>query len=574
MRRIAFAIAVVLVTSFAAAVRADSETVIEVTPAVEATAAEIKLGGVTPRIIVQEEEEERLGVKVVENGVVKTDGVVVGTVNVDTAEEVDVAVGEVTVTSIVDDAIEVEAKSKKSDEELGALATPTHHQTGLIKANVDGLPERQLKCFCLTPDNRIVAGCAGGEGEIRVFDEQGEYLESWTAPFEPEAIYVRADGAIFVAGEGQLARLSAKGEVELEQKAPHADAMAGNLDKIREDVIAQNKRQAEMYTQQAGQYDEMLKRTDKQIEDVKEQIAELDEAAKEDGEEKESADSAAIQQAAAKKQVLERQLAMHEQMKKQYEQIKTQWDEMLAQNKPRELSDAEIDKLVEQSIAYKKQASSISATDENVYLATRAAVGYGFEVWKMDADFADGKQIISGLSGCCGQMDVKANADGLFVAENSKHRVCRYDDDGKLVCTWGHGARKGLEGFGSCCNPMNVAFGPGDVVYTAEDNTGRIKRYSKEGELLGLVGSVDLVPGCKNCSIAVSADGSRVYMLDITRGHIVRMEPYKPGEAPAPKAEQEEVVEEVTEAVSFNAQPGEVPNVGGTVAKGLLKVLG
>ena len=123
-----------------------------------------------------------------------------------------------------------------------------------------------------------------------------------------------------------------------------------------------------------------------------------------------------------------------------------------------------------------------------MFLATRAAVGYGFEVWKMDADFADGKQIISGLSGCCGQMDVKANANGLFVAENSKHRVCRYDHDGKLICNWGHGARKGLEGFGSCCNPMNVAFGPGDVVYTAEDNTGRIKRYSPEGELLGLVG--------------------------------------------------------------------------------------
>ena len=113
---------------------------------------------------------------------------------------------------------------------------------------------------------------------------QGEYLESWSAPFEPEAIYVRADGTIFVAGEGQLARLSPKGEVELQQKSPHADAMSQNLDKIREDVIAQNKRQAEMYTQQAKQYDQMLKRADKQIEEVKEQIAKLDQAAKEDGE--------------------------------------------------------------------------------------------------------------------------------------------------------------------------------------------------------------------------------------------------------------------------------------------------
>ena len=263
---------------------------------------------------------------------------------------------------------------------------------------------------------------------------------------------------------------------------------------------------------------------------------------------------------------------MQEQMKSQYEQVKTQWDEMVAQNKPKELTDEEIDQLVEDSIKYKTQASSISATDDNVFLATRAAVGYGFEIWKMDADFAGGKQIVSQLSGCCGQMDVKANANGLFVAENSKHRVCRFDRDGKQICNWGHGARSGIEGFGSCCNPMNVAFGPGDVVYTAEDNTGRIKRYSPDGELLGLVGSVELVPGCKNCSIAVSSDGTRVYMLDITRGHIVRMEPYTPGEAPAPTAEDEEEppVEESPSARSS----GESPDVGGAIAKGLLKVLG
>jgi sugar lactone lactonase YvrE len=71
---------------------------------------------------------------------------------------------------------------------------------------------------------------------------------------------------------------------------------------------------------------------------------------------------------------------------------------------------------------------------------------------------------------------------------------------------------------------MNVAFGPEHTVYTAEDDTGRIKRYSEDGKLLGLVGSVEMKPGCKNCSISVSKDGSRVYMLDITRNFIVRMD--------------------------------------------------
>lgn len=442
----------------------------------------------------------------------------------------------------------VAAESAEPAQPAVQLATPTHHQTGLIKANVEGLPDRSLQCFCVMPDNRILAGLAGGSGEIRVFGEQGDYVESWTAPLEPEAIYVRADGKVFLAGGGKVARLSSQGDVELEHQAPHTDAMSQDLDKIRQEVVAQNQGRAEMYVEQAKQYDQMLEQADKQVAQVKSQIAALDESADEAGE-----------KLTPRKAALERQLAMFEQMKTQYEQVKTQWDEMIAQNQPKELSDDEIDRLVEESIKYKSKASSISATNDAVFLATHAAAGYGFDVWKMDAELASGERIITGLSGCCGQMDVKADEDGLFVAENSKHRVCRYDDEGKLICQWGHGARKGIEGFGSCCNPMNVAFGPGGSIYTAEDNTGRIKRYSPDGELLGLVGSVDLVPGCKNCSIAVSGDGLRVYMLDITRGHIVQMEPYKPGEAPAPTKDD---------------MASDTPNVGGTVANGLLKVLG
>lgn len=445
------------------------------------------------------------------------------------------------------------------DDDLKAIATPTHHQTGLIKANVEGLPNRGLKCFCLTPDNRIVAGCDGGEGELRVFDAEGKFVESWTAPFAPDAIHVRADGAIFLAGEGRLARLSPTGKVEQEAKAPHAGSMAQNLDKIRADVIAQNKQRSEMYVQQVKQYEDLIAQAGGQVAEINQELAKI------------GADDADPELWTAEKRELKSRLAQQEQMKSQYEQIKSQFDELAAQNKPKELTEEEVEKLVKEAIAYKTQVSSISATDANVFLATRSAVGYGFEVWKMDADFAGGEQIVSGLSGCCGQMDVKANATGLFVAENSKHRVCCYDLDGKLVRTWGKGARSGVEGFGSCCNPMNVAFGPDGVVYTAEDNTGRIKRYSPEGELLGLVGSVELVPGCKNCSIAVSDDGNRVYMLDITRGHIVKMELYAPGEAPAP-AEVEE--EPPVDTFSIGDGQDEAPNAGGAVAKGLLKLLG
>jgi sugar lactone lactonase YvrE len=142
----------------------------------------------------------------------------------------------------------------------------------------------------------------------------------------------------------------------------------------------------------------------------------------------------------------------------------------------------------------------------------------------MNHEFQNAEVIISGLSGCCGQMDVQASSTGLYVAENSRHRVVRYEANGKLVSTWGKGDRTGVDGFSSCCNPMNVCFGKNGDVFTAESNTGRIKRFTADGKFVDYVGDIKLVPGCKNVSIAVSPDGDRVYMLDITRNHIVLME--------------------------------------------------
>jgi hypothetical protein len=464
-----------------------------------------------------------------------------------------------------------------TNAERNAKSTPTHHQTGAITANVAGQPQTNLKCFCLTPDNRILAGCVEALNEIRVFAADGKYLETWTAPFQPEAIYARTDGAVFLAGEGKLAKLTAAGEVELECTSPHAAAISTDRDKIREEVIAQAKRSAEMYAQQTEQYDKMLEQVDKQTAEIEKQIAELDAAASEAAE-KEAADGqgeavglSSERRFTMRKQMLERRLAMQERMKEQYEQTKEQWAQIAEQNKQPELTDEQIEQQIESSIRYKLQASSISATESEVFLATHAAVGYGFVVWRMDNQFADGEQIISDLSGCCGQMDVKVNDDGLFVAENSRHRVCRYDRDGNLIGNWGHGARSGLEGFGSCCNPMNVAFGPGGAVYTSEDDTGRIKRYSPDGELLGLVGSVDLVPGCKNVSIAVNSDGSRVYMMDITKSRILRMEPYAPGEAPGP-VKLDEVPVEGGETLSYDSS-GQL-DVGGALVDGLKSVFG
>ncbi len=288
-----------------------------------------------------------------------------------------------------------------------------------------------------------------------------------------------------------------------------------------------------MYEQQTKVYDQMIERADKEIASIKDQIAAL-EGSEDDSKSDDSAndaDNRANRRKAPKavtairKKSLEQRITMYERQKDQYKQAKEQWANMAGLNKGGELTDAQIDDRVKASMVYKLKVSSISATKDDVFLATPLPAGYGFGIWRMDDQFENGSQIVSGLSGCCGQMDVKANDQGVFVAENSKHHVVRYDRTGKKLGEWGFSARTGLDGFGSCCNPMNIAFGPENAVYTAEDDTGRIKRYSPEGKFLGLVGLVELKPGCKNVAIAVSSDGSHAYMLDITRNHIVRMDP-------------------------------------------------
>ncbi len=410
----------------------------------------------------------------------------------------------------------------------------THRQAAIIQINVDGQQKAKVSCFCLTPDDRILAGCAGPSGEIRVFDREGKYLETWSVPIKPDAIFARADGTIFLSGEGQVAKLSPKGTVELKKASPHAAALNEHPEKLREEVIAQAKQQVERFAQQAKQFDQMVDRADKEIVSLKDQIAALDKdddgSAKADDSPKEGDHPAAARRTASpvrianNKQLLERRIAMFERQKDQYKQMKTQFANMSGVDQSGKLSEEQIDQRVKSSMAYKLKAASISATKNDVFLATPSPAGYGFGIWRMDDQFANSAQIVTGLSGCCGQMDVKANDQGVFVAENSRHHVVRYDRAGKKLGEWGFSARDGLDGFGSCCNPMNVAFGPGDAVYTAEDDTGRIKRYSPEGKLLGLVGLVELKPGCKNVSIAVSSDGSRVYMLDINRNHLVRMD--------------------------------------------------
>jgi sugar lactone lactonase YvrE len=365
-----------------------------------------------------------------------------------------------------------------AQESPGQPTAATHKQAAVIKISSEEGQAPTLHTFCLDHQGNILAGVSTDQGQIQKLDPDGNLLTTWTLTVRPEAIAVGPNGGIYAAGNGKLLKLDPEtGSVVQEADAPNAADALANADQVREQMRKQLEQQRASQARFVEQYEQQIEKLTA------------------DGEE---------DLTAGQKRTLE---ALRNVVKQ------------IRQPQADDVDDAQLNSMIQAKLA----ASSLSVAGQDVFLATRALEGYGFDVWRTDDRFENAKKIVTGLRGCCGQMDVQANENGVYVAENARHRVCLYDREGEMLREWGSRARTGIEGFGGCCNPMNVAFGANNDVYTAESTTGRVKRHSPAGELLGLVGSVEIVPGCKKVSIAVSPDGSRVYMLDITRTHIVMM---------------------------------------------------
>lgn len=179
------------------------------------------------------------------------------------------------------------------------------------------------------------------------------------------------------------------------------------------------------------------------------------------------------------------------------------------------------------------KASAIAISGEDVFVSfgsgrsTRALA----VIVRFDLDLGSPKTIATGLRGCCQRLDLATKDGTLYVAENGRHRVVLYDRDGNIKSKWGERSRKGIAGFGSCCNPMNISFGPGGVLYTSESGLGRVKRHEAEGKFLGLVGYVgvprferasSLAAACNNITVKPNSDGSIVYVLG-TKKNVIRV---------------------------------------------------
>ncbi|MBS0203371.1 MAG: hypothetical protein JSS49_10760 [Planctomycetes bacterium] len=416
-----------------------------------------------------------------------------------------------------DDAVEV--KSTLADV-VGALvevvtdAVPanlpgaTHKQTGDIK--IRGVRTgHQLQTFCLNKDGLIFAVVGpprpygaklegkNNSAEIRVFDADGKELRQWTVDFAVQSIAAAPNGNIFVAGNGKIAKYDGEGKQLAAVDAPHIAALLKNADKLKEEAKAQLEDEKEQFEEQVKQFNDQADAQRKVVEEMK--------AALEAKPEEERT-------AAARKKIRTAEIAV--------KNLEAQAKSMKAYYRQR--GERSVDDVINETTTRLKIVNALTVSDQDVFLASGVLKGYGYSIWRTDHSFEGAEQIVSGLSGCCGQMDIRCCEDGVFVAENSRKKVQQFDRDGKKLSQFGESGRNGSAGaaFGGCCNPMNLCFGSGGEVLTAESE-GYIKRFTKEGSFLGVLGQARVSGGCKNVAISVSPDGEKAYFFDLQGSRIV-----------------------------------------------------
>jgi sugar lactone lactonase YvrE len=179
----------------------------------------------------------------------------------------------------------------------------------------------------------------------------------------------------------------------------------------------------------------------------------------------------------------------------------------------------------------KARVAAITSTEKDLFVSfgSGRSLRALATIVRFDLDGGNPKEIATRLRGCCQRLDLVTRNGVLYAAENAVHRVVKYDRDGNVLAKWGKRDRTGEEGFGSCCNPMNICFGADGSLYTAESGLGRIKRYTVDGKYLGIVGIVGtdkfnraggLAVSCSNICVAPNADASRVFVMDLKGSRI------------------------------------------------------
>jgi hypothetical protein len=369
---------------------------------------------------------------------------------------------------------------------------PTHQFVRMFGINGDGSPPAQLNSFCLDAQGNVLAACAeaNGKGDIRVLNPEGKVLTTYALSFVPQAVNRAADGTIYTAGSGRMAHLDAKGKLLKEENLPSdvKGLLPEEVKKLQAELKKLQTNNAKLFSEY-GKLQMDLVKSQRELSDANlEADSALTDAEKKAGADLIAKASARYKQAEAKftSKVPEVQKASQA-MQAIYAKIGVP--------------------------GMRGAVTGIAATKRDLFIARQPDAGYGYEVWRTDHEFGNAKKIITGLAGCCGQMDVQADGDEVWIPENGRHQVHRYDRDGKMISTFGKNDRSAPDGFGGCCEPKNIRI-VGDEIFTAESTQPvEIKHFGKDGRFLGIVAVPTYKTGCVRVCLEVSADRQQVYCL-------------------------------------------------------------
>ena len=124
-----------------------------------------------------------------------------------------------------------------------------------------------------------------------------------------------------------------------------------------------------------------------------------------------------------------------------------------------------------------------------------------------------------------GVLDFSVDSAGVIHAANpGKHRVERYNADGKLLGHIGHFDGVKPEGFPGCCNPTNLKVGPDGMCYVTEKAGPRAKVLDADGKLIAVIADEVFDRNAKNMAIAVGSKG-RVFVGDSGKMRIYVYDP-------------------------------------------------
>ncbi len=406
------------------------------------------------------------------------------------------------VSEEVQDALDALKDSVPQGEKSDKLQiAATHKQARSINLLHDG-QQIELHTYCLDEMGDLWVCVGSSDGYVQHYSPEGELKGEIKLNFIPTAINTAPGLDIFVAGNGQLARLTRSGEIKLQSNAPNVP----NAEEFRKQAAAEAAVESETMRKLVGTN---IARVEKTIEKIEGQIKALTDKSEE------------------VPKSLQTRLSLYQ---RQLKSLHTRLEKVVDV----EVSDSDI----QQMMASRLRVTALAVTGQDVFVCV---TGNGYEVWRSNHEFQEPTKVLDRLSGCCGQMDIQASGDQLLVAANTRFQVAIHDRDGVPVSSFGKRDREAVDGFGSCCNPMNIRCCSNGDVLCAESSIGNIKRFNAAGELVGLIGKAKIGVGCKHVAVAHDETRDRYYMMNVDKGNIAVLVPL----AEAPEYTEEELASKV-----------------------------